>query len=181
MNASGDRTGALLLQSVLPQPKLNVSTGRPVRPQQAKSQLCTLSSVSQALSLLAKSDVAQRNPTPVVVGNRGEGSVLSPKGAQGHQAERGPETSVPPAGFLRPGIRRHKGRRGEGPDGSDGAKPPPPLAERGPRRRASPASAARPLARGGPGPGTALAVTLALGRAGHLSARSPKPTLLCKL
>lgn len=31
------------------------------------------------------------------------------------KAEKGPETEVPPAGFLRPGIRRHKGPAGSGP------------------------------------------------------------------
>lgn len=30
-------------------------------------------------------------------------------------AEKGPKTQVPPAGFLRPGIRRHKGPAGRGP------------------------------------------------------------------
>lgn len=65
-----------------------------VQPKQTKSKLYTVSLARHNFSLLAKFNVPQRNPTPIVVENSLglRISVLSPKGAQSHKAEKGPET-----------------------------------------------------------------------------------------
>lgn len=171
VNASGDHTRALLLPSVPPQPKLKVSTDRPAQ----ASQEQTLH------TFFAKSGIfgphqAQRptaHPHPRRRGEQAKCPHCPLKVPKAPGQRKAPRPKSLPRAFCARGLGGTKGRWGEGPDGSDGAKPPPPLAGRGHRRRASPASAARPPARGDPGPATPLAVTPALGRAGHLSPRSP--------
>ncbi|XP_040100251.1 basic salivary proline-rich protein 1-like [Oryx dammah] len=59
--------------------------------------------------------VPQRNPTPVAVEKRLGLHHVPQRDPKLPGAEKGPKTQVPPAGFLRPGIRRHKGPAGRGP------------------------------------------------------------------
>lgn len=82
------------------------------RKRPARANFAHFSLLRQKLSLLTKSQRTTTHhnviPPPVVVENT-TGSQYRPlKVFKAARGRKGPETKVPPAGFLRPGIRRHK-------------------------------------------------------------------------
>lgn len=134
--------------------------------------------------------VPQRNPTPVAVEKRLRLHHVPQRDPKLPGAEKGPKTQVPPAGFLRPGIRRHKGPAGRGPRWQGQGQGlsrrrnalRPPRADRGPPgARVASLSGQAPYT-WGPGLGGSVS---ARGDPRTLPGRAPvprstKPTRLCK-